>query len=61
MQENKLIVVFCPRCGSTNIKPIYFMETADNRVQCNACNTIVFPIEGTEKFRKEFLESAKNG
>ncbi len=55
------MVKFCSRCGSMNLKPLYFMETIDNRVQCMDCNVIEFPVEGTEKFRKEFLEERKNG
>ncbi|HZX33841.1 MAG TPA: hypothetical protein VFF09_00510 [archaeon] len=54
-------VKFCPKCGSTNVKPIYFMESVDNRVQCISCGTIELPFEGDEKFRKNFLGGLKNG
>lgn len=47
---------FCSKCGSKNIKPIYFMEAIDNRFECNSCNSIIFPLEGNEDFRKDFLE-----
>lgn len=56
-----MIVKFCPKCGSRNLKPIYFMEAIDNRVECMGCNTIEFPVESSEKKRKEFLEGIKNG
>ncbi|MEK6957416.1 MAG: hypothetical protein AABW99_00335 [archaeon] len=59
-RDSKKIVKFCSRCGSTDLKPLYFMEAIDNRMQCMGCNVIEFPVEGTEKFRKEFLEGSKN-
>lgn len=55
------VVRFCPRCGSTELKPIVYGEGGfDNRSQCNGCNTISFPLEGDEKFYGKFLGGLKD-
>jgi len=59
-QPGKEKVVFCSKCGSTNIKPSYAMGTIDNRVECLDCRALEFPIESTEKARQIFLKGKKN-
>lgn len=54
-QIGKKTVKFCGKCASLSIKPIYSMETIDNRVECQDCKTIEFPIEASEKAREDFL------
>jgi len=52
-------VKFCQQCGSTNLKP-----WVDAQIQpqylCLACDTIGFPIEGTEGLIAAIQRKRKN-
>ena len=45
--QDEKFVKFCQQCGSTNLKP-WVLAQINPQYLCVDCDTIGFPIEGTE-------------